>query len=119
MKKFLSILVVSLILGFPMYAFANEGPLPLNSNAPADAQMHNQEGMKHYGAGHFDIALGHFQSAAKTSREFGEVHFNEAICLDKLGKHGEATMHFKAAKETAHGNTKILDSNILNAHLGH
>jgi hypothetical protein len=44
---------------------------------------------------------------------------NEAICLDKLGRHGEATMHFRAAKKHAKGNRAILDSPILNGHLGH
>jgi TPR repeat protein len=31
--------------------------------------------------------------------KLGEVHYNEAISLDKLGKHGEATKHFKIAQE--------------------
>ena len=43
----------------------------------------------------------------------GEIYFNKAICLDKLGKHGAATMYFRAARANANGNIKILKSEIL------
>jgi hypothetical protein len=46
----------------------------------------------------------------------GESHYNEALCLDKLGKHGDATNHFYAARKYAHGNSAILKSGILNDH---
>ncbi len=91
--------------------------LPAGSNA--DAVKHNKEGIDHWGQGHTDVALKHFQAASKADSSIGEIHFNEAICLDKLGRHGEATMHFKAAKKNSHGSKAILESNILNAHLKH
>ena len=46
-----------------------------------------------------------------------EVHYNEAIALDKLGQHGEATKHFKIAQENANGNKAILESKILLSHV--
>jgi len=37
--------------------------------------------------------------------------------LDKLGDHGSASEHFKMAQENAIGNTLILESKILLAHI--
>lgn len=119
MKKYILILTAICLLGLPISSFAGEGPLPLPAGSNAEADKHNKEGIAHWGEGHYDVALKHFQAAAKADSSLGEVHFNEAICLDKLGKHGDATMHFKAAKKNAHGNKAIEDSKILNAHIGH
>lgn len=102
----------------PLTAMAGEGPMKLPAGANADANMHNEEGITHWGKGHYDVALKHFQAASKIDPSIGEIHFNVAICLDKLGKHPQATMHFKAAKKNAHGNKAILNSHILNAHIG-
>jgi len=71
----------------------------------------------HYKEGHFDIALKHFREAGKIQSEIGEIHFNEALALDKLGDHGDAAKHFKVAQENANGNTLILESKILLAHI--
>ena len=46
-----------------------------------------------------------------------EIHFNEALALDKLGDHGGATEHFKVAQQNANGNSLILESKILLAHI--
>ena len=67
-------------------------------------------------AGELEDALKHFQMASKVDSSVGESHYNEALCLDKLGKHGEATNHFYAARKYAKGNPAILGSKILNAH---
>lgn len=118
MKKIILILAAIFFLGLPVTSFADEGPLPLPAGSNAEADKHNQEGIAHWGEGHYDVALKHFQAAAKADSSLGEVHFNEAICLDKMGKHGDATMHFKSAHKNANGNKAILDSKILNAHIG-
>ncbi len=118
MKKFFSIFTTLIILSLPLFAIASEGPMKTPSGANAEAAKHNDEGIDHWNQGHFDVALKHFQAASKIDPSIGEIHFNEAISLDKLGKHGEATMHFKAAKGKANGNKAILNSNILNAHIG-
>ena len=86
-----------------------EGPLNLPAESDLEAKTHNDEGILHYKEGHFDIALKHFREAGKIQSEIGEIHFNEAISLDKLGDHGAATKHFKVAQEKANGNKLILE----------
>jgi tetratricopeptide (TPR) repeat protein len=94
-----------------------EGPLTLAAESDAEANTHNEEGILHYKEGHFDIALKHFREAGKAQSEVGEIHFNEALALDKLGDHGSASEHFKMAQANAKGNTLILESKILLAHI--
>ena len=93
-----------------------EGPLNLPAESDPEANTHNEEGISHNKEGHFDIALKHFREAGKIQSEIGEIHFNEALALDKLGDHGDAAKHFKVAEENANGNTLILESKILLAH---
>jgi len=94
-----------------------EGPLNLPAESDPEANTHNEEGILHYKEGHFDIALKHFREAGTTQSEIGEIHFNEALALDKLGDHGGASEHFKIAQENANGNALILESKILLAHI--
>ena len=94
----------------------NTWPLNLPVESDLEADNHNEEGISHYKEGHFDIALKHFREAGKIQSEIGEIHFNEALALDKLGDHGDAAKHFKVAEENANGNTLILESKILLAH---
>lgn len=77
---------------------------------------HNEQGIFNYKQGYYEDALKHFQMASNIDSSVGESHYNEALCLDKLGKHGEATNHFYAARKYAKGNPAILGSKILNAH---
>jgi tetratricopeptide (TPR) repeat protein len=93
------------------------GPLTLPEGSNTEASGHNEEGISHYKEGHYDVALKHFQAASAVDSALGEVHYNEAISLDKLGKHGEATKHFKIAQEKANGNKAILESKILLSHV--
>ncbi len=119
MKRLIILFLAMSLMIIPMTALAGEGPMQLPAGSNANANMHNEEGIKHFGKGHFDVALKHFEEAAAADKSIGEVHFNEAVALDKIGRHAEATMHFKAAKKNAHGNDKIINSPILNAHIGH
>ncbi len=119
MKKVFSILIVLSLFLIPVTAFAGEGPLALPAGTNPEANKHNKEGIKHWNQGHYDVALKHFQEASGIDASSGEVHFNEAIANDKVGKHGDATMHFKAAFKRAGGNKKILKSPILHGHIGH
>lgn len=116
MKKSIVFLAVLALFALPLTAFADE-PLPLPAGANADASKHNAEGIDHFKQGHFDVALKHFEAAGKADSALGEVHFNEAITLDKMGKHADATMHFKGAQKNAKGNKAILESAVLNSHL--
>ena len=94
-----------------------EGPLTFPEDSNTEASGHNEEGILHYKEGHYDVALKHFQAASAVDSALGEIHYNEAISLDKLGKHGEATKHFKIAQGKANGNKAILESKILLSHV--
>jgi tetratricopeptide (TPR) repeat protein len=120
MRTMFSVVFALFMVSIPLTAFAGEGPMKLPENAKAGAKMHNKEGIKHWGMGHFDVALDHFKEASKADGSSGEIHFNEAISYDKLGKHGVATKHFGVAKKKAAGKNKkkLLESKILNGHLG-
>ena len=119
MKKLLVFLMTISFLALPLVVFAADPALsfPHREGSNEESHKHNEEGIMHYNKGHYDIALKHFSTASKIDPSAGEAHYNEALCLDALGKHGEAAMHFKAAKKNAQGNDKILESGILKAHL--
>ena len=124
MKNIISVLAVLVFFLVSTSAFAGEGPMKLPEGAKAEAKKHNKEGMKHWGMGHYDVALKHFSAASKVDGSSGEIHFNEAISYDKLNKHGVATKHFGVAhakakaKPELEGNKKLLISPILKGHLG-
>ena len=113
----LSLILFILIFTFlSVPAFAGQGALKLPEGSNASAIKHNKEGIFNYKQGYYEDALKHFQMASKVDSSVGESHYNEALCLDKLGKHGEATNHFYAARKYAKGNPAILKSRILNDH---
>ena len=118
MKNIISVLAVLVFFLVSTSAFAGEGPMKLPEGAKADAKKHNKEGIKHWGMGHYDVALKHFSEASKADGYSGEIHFNEAISYDKLGKHGVATKHFGVALKKAGANKKLINSPILKGHLG-
>jgi Flp pilus assembly protein TadD len=96
--------------------FFAEGPLTLPKDSNTEASGHNNKGISQYNQGRYDVALKHFKMVSSITSGVGEAHYNEALCLDKLGRHGDATNHFYAARKKAHGNEAILKSGILNAH---
>ena len=118
MRNLSLILFILIFTCLSVPAFADQGPLkfPMREGSNASAHKHNEEGISHYNQGHYDVALKHFQMASKVDSSVGESHYNEALCLDKLEKHGEATNHFYKARKYAKGNSAILESKILNAH---
>ena len=116
MKKLSFIFALLFTTFMSSVSFAADPALKFPSGASADANKHNEEGISHYKQGHYDIALKHFQLASKLDSRVGESHYNEALCLDKLGKHGDATNHFYAARKYAQGSSAILGSKILSAH---
>lgn len=82
-----------------------------------EAASKNDEGVSHLVQKHWDTAAGFFKEAIAVDPSFAEAHFNLALCLDKTGKHGDATQHFKKAKQLASGNSKIVDNKILKDHV--
>ena len=118
MKNIISILVALSLFLFSATVFAGEGPMKLPSGAKPEAVSHNKEGIASWNNKDYQGALMHFSAASKIDGSSGEIHFNEAICYDKIGKHGVATKHFGVALKKAGGNTKLLNSPILKGHLG-
>ena len=118
MKKLSFVLALLFIASISSMAFAADPALkfPMKEGSNAEAHKRNEEGISHYNQGHYDVALKHFQMASKIDSSVGEAHYNEALCLDALDRHGEATNHFYAARKHANGNPAILKSGILNAH---
>jgi len=113
----LSLILFILIFTFlSVPAFAGQGALKLPEGSNAVAYDHNEQGIFNYKQGYYEDALKHFQMASNIDSSVGESHYNEALCLDKLGKHGEATNHFYAARKYAKGNPAILGSKILLRH---
>ena len=116
MKKLSFIFALLFITSLYSVVFAADLALKFPSGANVEANKHNEEGISHYNQEHYDAALKHFQMASKIDPNIGESHYNEALSLDAIDRHGEATNHFYAARKHANGNAAILKSGILNAH---
>ena len=113
----LSLILFILIFTFlSVPAFAGQGALKLPEGSNAVAYDHNEQGIFNYKQGYYEDALKHFQMASKVDSSVGESHYNEALCLHKLGKHGEATNHFYKARKYSKGNPAILESKLINDH---
>ena len=120
MKRVLISLIALAMFSIPLTAFAAD-PLsfPMREGSDSGAHKHNEEGIMSYQKGHYDEALKHFQMSARIDSKVGASHYNMALSLDKLGKHGDATMHFKCAKMLAQRSKEITESRILKDHIGH
>lgn len=120
MKRVLTVLIALAMFSVPLTVFA-ENPLgfPMREGSDSNAHTHNEEGIMHYNKGHYEEALKHFSVSEKIDPKVGASHYNMALALDKLGQHGEATMHFKGALKLAHGRKDITESKILKGHIGH
>lgn len=116
MKKRLSYLFIVSLLLLPVTVFA-EDPLVSQPDADKTAAMHNDEGIKHYKEGHWDIAIGHFKEAIAADAKFARGHYNLALALEKANKHKDATKHFKTASELAPNDKDIQDSKTLKEHI--
>lgn len=92
--------------------------LALLSPAGSPGLADNDEGVKHYQQGHWDVATEWFQKAVKADPNLAEAHYNLALALDKMGKHDEASAAFKKALALAPANPAIADSPILKKHVG-
>jgi len=116
MRNLSLILFILIFTCLSVPSFAGLGALKLPEGSNASAIKHNKEGIFNYRQGYYEDALKHFQMASKVDSSVGESHYNEALCLHKLGKHGEATNHFYKARKYSKGNPAILKSQILLRH---
>jgi Flp pilus assembly protein TadD len=120
MYRVIGVAIVAMaLMWLPAGSWADMGKAaPALKTAPGSkAEAHNTEGLDHYNQGHFDVALKHFQEAAKADPGSAEAHYNLALALDKTGDHKAATEHFKQAHELGKANPEIQNSGILKAHL--
>ncbi len=121
MRRFvgLAIVAISVVLMTGGNSGADMGKVApaLQVATGSKAEAHNKEGVQHYNLGHFDVALKHFQAAAKEDPQSAEAHYNVALALDKTGDHKGATEHFKTAYDLGKTSQDIQNSGILKAHL--
>ena len=89
----------------------------LSGPSDSSGHGHNEEGIKHAGKGHWDIAEGHFREAVAADKNLAEAHYNLALALHNQKKHGDAMSHFKHALDLAPKNPKIAGSSLLQNHL--
>ncbi len=90
---------------------------PLKAMAGSKAEGHLNEGIEHYGMGHWDIAKKHFTAGEQADPQSAEAHYDLALVLDKTGDHGGATAHFQKAHDLGKANAAIHDSEILKPQL--
>jgi len=116
MRNLSLILFILIFTCLSVPAFAGQGALKLPEGSNASAIKHNKKGIFNYKQGYYEDALKHFRLASEVDSSVGESHYNEALCLHKLGKHGEATNHFYKARKYSKGNPAILGSKLINEH---
>ncbi len=92
-------------------------PLVTGSGASASVADHNNEGIRHYQMGHWDVAREHFQAAVEADPKLAEPHYNLALALHQLGSHEEATAHFKQAADLAPNDPVITQSALYRQHV--
>ena len=120
MKKLMGFILV-VVMGMGAYGLVWGGmgasPLKTGPGANAGAAGHNNEGIKHFDLGHWDVAYEHFLEAVKADENAAEAHYNLALALDKMGEHMDAAKHFKHAYDLGEESPCIRDSGILKAHM--
>ena len=103
-----------------------ESPLKLprvegSKNFDLEISQINRLAIKKYQQGLFEIAAEHFKKAVNLAQQLrdpsqGILYFNLALSLHELGSHEEATKQFYSARRFARGNSKILESALLEIH---
>ncbi len=60
---------------------------PLKAMAGSKAESHLNEGIEHYGMGHWDAARKYFSAGEQADPESAEAHYDLALALDQTGDH--------------------------------
>lgn len=85
-------------------------PLALESGAPSQAVIFNEQGTQAYQGREFEEAKTYFSQAVVADPQSGPAHYNYALALNKLGDTEAARKQFIEAANLAPGNKVIWDS---------
>jgi Tfp pilus assembly protein PilF len=107
----------ALLVATAAWAVMGNEAQPLKAATGSKAKSHINEGIEHYGMGHWDVAKKHFAAGEQADPQSAEAHYDLALVLDKTGDHGGATAHFQKAHDLGKTNAAIHDSEILKKHL--
>lgn len=107
----------ALLVTLSAYAGMGQEAVPLKAMAGSKAEAHLNDGIEHYGMGHWDVAKKHFSAGEQADPKSAEAHYDLALVLDKSGDHAGATAHFKKAHDLGASNAAIQESEILKKHL--
>lgn len=109
--------IAALLITTSTYAGMGKEAQPLKAGAGSKAESHLNEGIEHYGMGHWDVAKKHFSAGEQADPQSAEAHYDLALVLDKTGDHAGATTHFQKAHDLGKSNAVIHESEILKKHL--
>jgi tetratricopeptide (TPR) repeat protein len=100
-----------------------EGPLKLpkvegSKSFDLEISQVNRFAIDNYQQGFFDKAAENFKKAVNLAQQLrdpsqGILYFNLALSLHRSGHHEEAAKQFYSARRYARGNSKILESELL------
>lgn len=107
----------ALLMTVSAWAGMGKEAQPLKAMAGSKAEGHLNEGIEHYGMGHWDVAKKHFSAGEQADPQSAEAHYDLALVLDKAGDHAGATTHFQKAHDLGKTNAAIQESEILKRHL--
>ena len=110
-------LFAALLVTTSVWAGMGKEAQPLKAAVGSKAESHLNEGIEHYGMGHWDVAKKHFSAGEQADPQSAEAHYDLALVLDKTGDHTGATAHFQKAHDLSKANAAIHESEILKKHL--
>ena len=116
MKKLILILLFTLTI--TNCDKTKEAPLLLPIAAEPSAKIHNDRGIKYFHEGKYLDALIAFTQARVADGTAGEIYFNLGLMQHLRDNHEQAKILFKQAHQFANGNKKILESKLIEKHLG-
>jgi Flp pilus assembly protein TadD len=112
------ILILLLTLTITNCDKTKETPLLLPTAAEPSARLHNSQGIEYSKKGKYLDALIQFTQASVADSTTGEIYFNLGLMQHLNGNQEKTKNLFKQAHQFANGNKKILESKLIEKHLG-